>query len=61
MALSENIDRLSEDHENAKPLAKRLREAGFAADLDCVQTKLVMAYLAKIEVVQKRSIERCQW
>ncbi|MCZ4354691.1 aminotransferase class I/II-fold pyridoxal phosphate-dependent enzyme [Roseovarius aestuarii] len=45
MALENNIERLSEDHDNAKLLAVGLREAGLNLTVDDVETNIVMAYL----------------
>ena len=45
MALEENIDRLAEDHDNARLLAVGLRDAGLEVSVDDVETNIVMAYL----------------
>ncbi|MGC8874610.1 MAG: low-specificity L-threonine aldolase [Chloroflexia bacterium] len=45
VALQEMIDRLAEDHENARRLAEGLANIpGIAVDLDTVQTNMVMFY-----------------
>jgi threonine aldolase len=46
-ALDHNVDRLAEDHANARLLAERLAErAGFSVNLEKVQTNIVMVDLA---------------
>jgi threonine aldolase len=56
VALDQMIDRLPEDHENAKKLASGLAETpGFNVDLDTVQTNLVFA-----EVTEGKSAPEIQ-
>jgi threonine aldolase len=56
VALDQMIDRLPEDHENAKKLASGLAETpGFIVDLDTVQTNLVFA-----EVTEGKSAPEIQ-
>jgi threonine aldolase len=45
VALETMIDRLAEDHQNAKQLAHGLVDLGFAVDLETVQTNMVYACL----------------
>jgi threonine aldolase len=41
VALRTMIDRLSEDHDNARRLAEGIEELGFEIDMDTVQTNMV--------------------
>ncbi len=41
VALTTMVDRLEEDHANARRLAEGLRDLGFKLDMDCVQTNMV--------------------
>lgn len=42
IGLQEMVERLAEDHENARQLAEALASAGFAIDLSTVQTNIVI-------------------
>ena len=55
VALEKMIDRLSEDHDNAKELARRLVDIkGIKIDLDTVQTNIIMLDLDTLEVDSER-------
>ena len=53
VALVEMIERLAEDHENAKILAFRLENIGFNIDLHLVQTNIVFLDLAHHQIMAK--------
>ena len=45
LALKENIQDLATDHDNAKILARGLRDTGLGVDVASVETNIVMAYV----------------
>ena len=50
VGLTSMVDRLSEDHENARQLAEELASAGFSIDLSTVQTNIVMVDVSRMGV-----------
>lgn len=48
VGLQNMVDRLAEDHENARQLAEALAAAGFAIDLSTVQTNIVMIDVSRM-------------
>ena len=50
VGLTSMVDRLSEDHENARQLAEELASAGFSIDLSTVQTNIVMIDVSRMGV-----------
>ncbi|MHC1758789.1 MAG: low-specificity L-threonine aldolase [Negativicutes bacterium] len=50
VGLTSMVDRLAEDHENARHLAEELASAGFAIDLSTVQTNIVMVDVSRMGV-----------
>ncbi len=53
-ALEHNLDRLAEDHERARRLARALAESpGFEIDPDTVQTNIVIATLPRPERTER--------
>lgn len=50
VALEKMIDRLAEDHLNAKLLAEKLAELGFGIDMDRVQTNIVFVDAGKCKI-----------
>ena len=50
VGLKHMVDRLAEDHENARQLAEGLASAGFAIDLPTVQTNIVMVDVSRMGV-----------
>jgi threonine aldolase len=50
VGLKHMVDRLAEDHENARQLAEGLASAGFAIDLSTVQTNIVMVDVSRMGV-----------
>ena len=50
VGLTSMVDRLAEDHENARRLAEDLASAGFSIDLSTVQTNIVMVDVSRMGV-----------
>jgi len=60
VALTEQVERLAEDHENAAYLAQQLNQLdGFDIDLASVQTNMVFATLAS-HVDEQALVKRCR-
>lgn len=60
-ALDHNIERLVEDHENAKLLARGLAEIpGIAIDVDHVETNIVFFDVSGIGLTAEEAVERLQ-
>lgn len=55
-ALENMIDRMVEDHKNARRLAEYLAEAGFKVDLDTVQTNIVRFQTAPIPAAEFKNL-----
>jgi threonine aldolase len=55
VALEEMLERLSEDHENARRLAEGIAGIpGLAVDLDCVRTNIVLFSLSDVRISEHR-------
>ncbi len=50
VGLTSMVDRLAEDHQNARRLAEDLASAGFSIDLSTVQTNIVMVDVSRMGV-----------
>ena len=60
-ALDHHVDRLKEDHEKAKLLAKELSSiASFKIDIESVQTNIVIAYITSFELKQAETVSKLQ-
>ena len=57
-ALDQNIDRLAEDHANARRLAEGLAEAGLPVDLDQVETNFVQLDAARLGLTGDEAVAR---
>ncbi len=59
-ALTHMIDRLKEDHKNARLLAEGLQEAGLGVDTEFVQTNIVIADLRGLGVDENDFVAECK-
>jgi threonine aldolase len=57
-ALDHNVDRLAEDHANARRLAEGLAEAGLPVDLEQVETNFVLVDVGSIGIPADEAVAR---
>jgi threonine aldolase len=57
-ALEHNVDRLAEDHANARRLGEGLAEAGLPVDLEQVQTNFVLVDVGRIGLAADEAVAR---
>jgi threonine aldolase len=57
-ALDHHVERLAEDHDNARRLAERLAEAGMPVDLDQVETNFVLLDVGRLGLSGDEAIAR---
>jgi threonine aldolase len=57
-ALDNNVERLAEDHANARRLAEGLAEAGLPVDLEQVETNFVLVDVARLGLTADEAVAR---
>ena len=57
-ALERNVERIAEDHANARRLAEGLAEAGLSVDLEQVETNFVFVDVAGLGLTAEEAIDR---